>query len=312
MKSLKSFSMEDKLLTIFTPTYNRAYSLPPLYKSLVKQKDKRFLWMIVDDGSTDNTSDLIKQWQKERILEIKYIYQENQGKMKAHNKAALLCDTELFVCLDSDDCLAENAVGDVLTFWGEEKTHRDNVIGLISPKIIVNDKGEVIRRPVMPKGLCFATGQGVYKAGYRGETAMFFRTTILKKYPFPVQEGEKFISEIAAYDQIDEKYQYAILDKPTMVCMYRSDGYSNNQLKVYVDNPKGVVYVIQQRNAHIDRFSPTLTKKYIAYSRIAHYSWKRIIANAHDPFWCFLLIPLGLIEKKRIFNALNKKKQNDT
>lgn len=298
----------EPILTVFTPTYNRAYSLPALYNSLIRQTDKRFVWMVVDDGSTDNTRNLIEKWQGERLLNIEYVYQSNQGKMIAHNHAASLCTTELFVCLDSDDWMTDTAVEDILSFWIEHNADRSDLIGVISPKIIVDDTHAVLRKPSIPKGLQYASGQGLYQAGYQGETAMVFRSSILKEYPFPVQDGEKFISEIAAYDKMDERYVYAMLDKPVMVCMYRPDGYSNNQLRIYVNNPKGVIFVLQQRNNHINRFSPTLTRKYIAYSRIANYSWKKILKEAYNPFLCFLMIPFGLYEKRQIIASVKRTK----
>jgi len=100
----------EKRITVFTPTYNRAYILNRLYESLKKQSSKSFLWLIIDDGSTDNTEELVNAWIRENIIEIRYYKQENGGKQRAHNKAVELCDTELFICVDSDDYLTENAI----------------------------------------------------------------------------------------------------------------------------------------------------------------------------------------------------------
>ena len=84
------------ILTIFTPTYNRAYILPKLYESLIKQTNKNFIWLIVDDGSDDNTEDIIKKWKEENYIDIEYIKQHNQGKHIAHNTGVDNCKTELF------------------------------------------------------------------------------------------------------------------------------------------------------------------------------------------------------------------------
>lgn len=103
-----------KLLTIFTPTYDRAYILPELYHSLCKEPSDSFIWLIVDDGSTDNTQTLVENWQRENKIEIVYFKQENGGKMRAHNKGVELCSTPLFFCIDSDDQIATGAVEKIL------------------------------------------------------------------------------------------------------------------------------------------------------------------------------------------------------
>ena len=92
-----------KTITIFTPTYNRAYLLPQLYNSLIEQTNKDFIWLVIDDGSNDNTKELIKNWQQKNKISIQYIYQENQGMHGAHNTAYKNIDTELNTCIDSDD-----------------------------------------------------------------------------------------------------------------------------------------------------------------------------------------------------------------
>ena len=294
------------LLTIFTPTYNRAYSLKDVYASLLRQTNSSFIWLIIDDGSTDYTRELVENWIDENKISMEYHYQENAGKMVAHNKAAQLCNTELFVCLDSDDQLTDTAVDEILKHWEKHKDDRDDLLGIIAPKTIVNEVGEIIRTPRIPENIIYTTGSGLYQKGYRGETAMVFRTEILRNYPFPVQEGEKFISEVSAYDAMDEKYVMITYNHPLMKCEYREDGYSNNLLKVNVANPKGVVYVNQQRQRQKHRFSPTLMREYIAYSRIAGYSWRRIVGDSYYPFFCTLMVPFGLRDMKRILKLVNK------
>ena len=95
------------LFTIFTPTFNRTKTLYNTYRSLVRQPNKSFIWLIVDDGSTDNTKALVDNWIGEKKVSIEYYFQQNAGKMAAHNWAAQLCKTELFMCLDSDDQLTD-------------------------------------------------------------------------------------------------------------------------------------------------------------------------------------------------------------
>lgn len=294
------------LITVFTPTFNRTYCLPDVYHSLLKQTNKEFMWLIVDDGSTDNTKDLVSSWIIDNKISIEYHYQENAGKMAAHNRAAKLCKTELFVCLDSDDQLTDTAVDEILQLWTNHKADRKDLMGIIAPKTIINKLGKIIQEPQIPDGVIFTTGHELYQKGYQGETVMVFRTDVLKEYPFPVQEGEKFISEISAYNKMDEHYVMLAYNHPLMKCEYREDGYSQNLLRINVANPKGVVYVNQQRQHQIHRFSPTLMREYIAYSRIAGYSWRKLFEDSSYPFFCLLMVPFGLRDMKKILKQVNK------
>src|SRR4051794_22068297 len=106
-----------KLLTVFTPTFNRAYCLETCYKSLLRQTSKDFIWLIIDDGSTDRTKEIVKGWIKENKIEIRYHWQNNLGMHGAHNTAYELIETELNVCIDSDDYMPEDAVEKIISFW---------------------------------------------------------------------------------------------------------------------------------------------------------------------------------------------------
>ena len=110
-------------LTVFTPAYNRAHTIGRTYKSLCSQKCKDFVWLIVDDGSTDNTAELVKDWMsKDNGFEIQYIYKENGGMHTAHNVAYRNIHTELNTCIDSDDALSENAVEKIINKWNQIKS----------------------------------------------------------------------------------------------------------------------------------------------------------------------------------------------
>ena len=98
------------IITVFTPTYNRAYTLHKCYESLKRQTNKNFIWLIIDDGSSDNTKDLVKEWIEENKISIKYIYQDNKGMHGAHNTAYENITTELNICIDSDDYMPEDSI----------------------------------------------------------------------------------------------------------------------------------------------------------------------------------------------------------
>ena len=107
----------EVVITIFTPAYNRAYTIHKCYESLKRQTSKNFKWLVVDDGSTDNTRELILKWKEEADFEINYIYKKNGGMHTAHNTAYENIDTELNVCIDSDDYLTDDAVEIIINEW---------------------------------------------------------------------------------------------------------------------------------------------------------------------------------------------------
>ena len=106
-----------KTLTIFTPAYNRARTLPRTYESLLRQTCKDFEWLVIDDGSTDGTRELVEDWIKEKKIPIRYIHQKNQGMHGAHNTAYRNISTELNTCIDSDDYMPDDAVEKIVRFW---------------------------------------------------------------------------------------------------------------------------------------------------------------------------------------------------
>ena len=119
------------IITVFTPAYNRAYTIHKTYESLKRQTNKNFKWLIIDDGSTDNTKELIEKWlQEKNDFEIIYIYQENQGMHGAHNTAYENIDTELNVCIDSDDYMPDDAIEKILSFWNVNRN--DKLAGIIA------------------------------------------------------------------------------------------------------------------------------------------------------------------------------------
>jgi len=246
---------EGKRITVFTPTYNRAYILRQLYDSLKKQTNQSFLWLIVDDGSTDNTDELIDTWLNENIIEIRYVKQENGGKQRAHNKGVELCETELFICVDSDDYLTDDAIEVLITTWNSIQ-NKKNISG------IVGLRGKDRATPIgtnMPTNIDRATLSDLYnRYGFRGDTALLYRTDILKQFPFNVVDGEKFIGEGYVYLQIDQHYSLYLLDKIIYICKYLEDGYTTNVRRLIKNNPKGYM-VLNHQSALL---SKTIKNKY--------------------------------------------------
>lgn len=227
------------LLTVFSPAFNRANTLPRLYESLCRQSCKDFLWLVIDDGSADNTKELIQTWQKQNNgFEIKYIYKENGGMHTAHNVAYENITTELNVCVDSDDLLTDNAIEIILKKW--EKVRSASYAGIIA--LDADLQGQVIG-DAFPDNMVETTLNGFYATGRRGDKKLIYRTDIIKKYPpYPVFPGEKYVALAYKYRLIDQDYKLAVLNEVVCLVEYQSDGSSMTMYKQYVRNPKGFAF----------------------------------------------------------------------
>lgn len=236
------------LLTVFTPTFNRARTLVRTYRSLQRQDCKDFIWLIIDDGSTDGTAEMVQNWKEtEEDIEIRYIHKENGGMHSAHNAAYRNIDTLLNVCVDSDDELTEGAVRKILQKWNEIKDQ--NYAGIIALDSDLNT-GKAIGQG-FPKGMKETTVSGYYNAGGSGDKKLIYRTDIIRQYPeYPEFEGEKYISLSYKYLLIDQDYKMAVLDEVVCNVEYQADGSSNNMFRQYLNNPKGFAFWRTVRMKH--------------------------------------------------------------
>lgn len=278
-------------ITIFTPAYNRVATLSRTYLSLLWQECKDFVWLIIDDGSSDGTAELVKKWQQaDNGFEIRYIYKENGGMHTAHNMAYENIDTELNVCIDSDDCLAEGAIQKILEKWKNVK-HKGyaGIIGLDADL-----EGNVIGKG-FAEGLEETTLSGYYAAGGTGDKKLVYRTDVIKKYPpYPVFKGEKYVALAYKYRLIDQDYKLAVLDEVLCNVEYQPDGSSNTMWKQYLKNPKGFAF---WRNVCMEY--PTSRKRlwidcihYVSESIIA--GDKQFISKSPKRFITILTIPVGI------------------
>lgn len=237
------------LITVFTPTYNRAHTLPRTYRSLLRQDCKDFVWLIVDDGSTDQTAELVKTWLNgDHGFQIRYIYKENGGMHTAHNTAYENIDTELNVCIDSDDELAEGAIAHILDVW--RKADQKKYAGIVGLDADMKT-GEVIGTQ-FPAGMRETTLQGFYDAGGSGDKKLVYRTDIMKALPpYPTFEGEKYVSLGWKYQLCDQ--QHKLITTNTVLCNveYQTDGSSMNMLRQYLRNPKGFAFIRKENMKYI-------------------------------------------------------------
>lgn len=277
-------------LTVFTPTYNRAYILHRCYESLCRQTSKDFMWLIIDDGSTDNTKELVNKWiQKDNGFEIKYVYKENGGMHTGHNKAYELIDTELNVCIDSDDFMPDNAVELITEFW--KKYGSDKYSGIAS--LDNDEEGNII-------GTKFPYQKSIklcdfYDQGGKGDKNLIYRTEVMKKYPpYPEFEGEKFVPLDYKYLLADQEYDLLILNEPTCTVEYMEDGSSLNMFKQYYKNPRGFAFM---RKIHM-KYDKGFMKKFKTYIHYVSSSFisknKNFVSESHNKFFTVLAIPFGV------------------
>lgn len=227
-------------LTIFTPAYNRAHTIGRTYESLCRQKCKDFMWLIVDDGSSDNTKELVEGWiNQDNGFEIQYIYKENGGMHTAHNVAYENIHTELNTCIDSDDALADDAVNKILQKW--EQVKELGYAGIIALDANMNT-GDIIGKG-FPEGMTETTVSGYYNAGGSGDKKLIYRTDVINEYPkYPEFKGEKYVSLSYKYLLIDQDYKLAVLDEVVCDVEYQTDGSSNTMYRQYLKNPRGFAF----------------------------------------------------------------------
>lgn len=282
-----------KLVTVFTPTYNRAYCLQQLYMSLVQQTSTNFCWLVIDDGSSDATKELVQSWVSENKIEINYVFQENQGMHGAHNTAYSLIKTELNVCIDSDDYMPNNAIELIIDTWKNTKD-KQNLAGLIGYDVFKN--GTPIGKAI-PKTIKETTLTDLYtKHQIPGDKKLVLRTEIVKKYPkYPIFKGERFVPLGVLYLMIDQAYKYVCIPAPLCVVEYLPDGSSNTIFKQYKLNPKGFRYARTIELNYIKSFKTRVLKVLHLISSTLFIGDYQFFKNNPQKLLTFFCLPIGVI-----------------
>lgn len=286
------------LLTIFTPTYNRGYILPNLYKSLLEQTDSHFEWVVVDDGSSDNTEELVNSWIKEGKINITYQKQPNQGKHIAINTGLTLAKGELFFIVDSDDDLTPDAVCEVLNFWTESQPKAD-ISGIISYRQFHD--GRLVGTS-LPKSVsrCKLRETGS-KYGSIGDKVVIYRTDVMRKYPFPKFEGERFLGESVMYNQIDDEYDMLVMDSHIYNFDYQDDGLSQDFRKLYRNNPNGFLLQFEQSSHYTVGFKAKLKNTAHIACLCWHLNKMQYYFSSGNYCMRLLAFPIGLALYHKIF-----------
>lgn len=259
-------------VTIFTPTYNRAYIISQLYESICNQSLKNFEWLIVDDGSTDNTRELVSSFIEEGAINIRYVYQENGGKQRAINKGVQLAVGELFFIVDSDDYLTPDAVLSIENAWNT-LSDKAQYAGLCFRKL--NYKTNRVLGDPFPQLEFDATSLDLaYNHLLNIDKAEVFCTTVLRQFPFPEIEGEKFVPEALVWYRIADKgLKLHCIDHSIYCCEYLLDGYTRNFASNLKRNNKGF-FLFYKELLHYKQppFYPDKIKAFIRMMQCLYFS----------------------------------------
>lgn len=280
-----------KTLTVFTPAYNRAHTIGRTYESLCRQTLQDFEWLVVDDGSTDNTRELVEGWIREGKIPIRYIYQENQGMHGAHNTAYANINTELNTCIDSDDYMPDDAVETIVNFW--RKNGSDKYAGLVGLDCYAD--GKIIGQN-FPEGMTESTMENLHESHIYGDKKQVYRTDVMQAVPpYPLFEGEHYVGLCYKWQLVDLKYPMLTLNKPLCIVEYQTDGSSANMFRQYWNNPKGWSFLrkhqMKMALSYKSKFRHCI--HYVSHS-IRLRNWK-FIGESPMPLSTILAIPAGVL-----------------
>ena len=236
-------------ITVFTPTFNRAYIIENLYRSLQRQTCKDFEWVVVDDGSSDNTGELFAKWAAENAgFPIRYVRQENGGKCRAINHGLELARGRLFFTVDSDDYLTDDAVEKVLR-W-EAELPADQKFCAVSGNLGTAPD----ETPNTPLPGEYFDGNAFDRYGaVDGERALIFYTDIHRKYLYPGFPGENFLTEAIAWNRMaHDGYRIRYYNDIIWIYEYKEDGLTKAGASIYLRNPRGYGLFLKEKMEFLD------------------------------------------------------------
>ena len=290
-------------VSILTPTYNRAKIIGKLYESL--KKNLKFgieiEWLIMDDGSNDNTKEIIENFQKEDSFKITYFKQVNQGKMAALNNLVPNATGDFIIECDSDDYFSDNA----FEYINKNCILDDEIYAYAFLKYDQNhcNIGNLFKED----GQVTTMFDLYFKQGEDGEKALVFNSKIRKEFKYELEHGEKFITEARMHHQMDKKYKIKGYNLPLMICEYQQDGYTKNIKEIFKKEPYGYYEyfreILQMPLAGV-KFSKLFYtyKHYILFSYLTKQkNILKCIPRMIDKIWIALLWLPGIIKTKIMF-----------
>ena len=291
-------------LTVFTPAYNRARTLPRLFESLACQGTSDFEWLIVDDGSTDNTRSVVTGWEGWGPFIVRYLYQPNQGKHAAMNAGVQAARGELFWTVDSDDWLPKGSIARMLEIWDDIKDdERADIVALTG--LCVSPQGRVIGDPFPASPMQSNSLEMSYIHRVSGDKSGWTKTEVMRQFPFP--EGEhKFIPEGIVWNAIALRYRTLYVNVVTLVVEYQEDGLSAGLGQA---NPIGLALyqqsLLNDAGAYLIKDPWAFARaaaSYSRFSRAAGIPWAtllRRVRHAHTRILVLTLSPVGWWLRRR-------------
>lgn len=290
---------KDILISVFTPTYNRAKYLPRLYQSLVKQDVRNFEWIIVDDGSTDNTEEVVGTFINEGKIRIIYKKQHNQGKHIAINRGLELAHGDWFLIIDSDDYLTNDALSTIYDYIAKNKG--EDIKGFAFRRVFSTGKIIGGKFPAGRKEFRSNMVDRTVKYKIPGDMTEVFLTTLLRSCKFDEGIGEKFCAEGLMWNRTAKSgAELLYVDVPICICEYLPGGLTANSVKNRRKSPKYSTMVYREL-AEIS-WLPIKYKlrAYINYWRFAFFLNTSLIDKIKDikySFWGICMFPIGFIMK---------------
>ena len=228
------------MITLFTPTYNRAHLLSRLYNSILMQDVIDVEWLIVDDGSIDDTEALIENFKKESIINIRYYKKSNGGKHTAINFGLQNAKGELFFIIDSDDVLAENALKNIKIHYQSIK-NSNNICGIVGLSQYI-DKQEIVGDYFLRDDWEVSFADIYLKYHLKGDKSVAFKTAVLQQYPFPEKQGVRFVFEAVVWHEMSKKYKVLAINEVIQKIEYLQDGLTDSSYKKWYVNALAFSY----------------------------------------------------------------------
>lgn len=299
-------------ISVLTPTYNRAESLEKLYTSLVVNSNSniQFEWLVMDDGSTDRTKIVVENFIKQNIVDIKYFYQENQGKMAAVNNLMKEVTGDIVFTCDSDDYLVTGAF-DIIKKYADKLLNDETVYALAFLK--KSEHGKISGRKFSESLHRSDMFSLYFRENMTGEKVLVFKTEIRKKFKHELEADEKFVTESRMYHKMDRDYDIIGINEALEIGDYRSDGYTKNILGTFTNYPLGY-YMYFKEILEKDFAGVSFSKRMYVYKHYILFTYladqKLNINNINGTFNKLMVLLLwapGTIIAKKKFNNNQEK-----
>ena len=279
-----------KTLTVITTTYNRAYCLHQLYDSLCRQSSDDFLWLVIDDGSSDGTEALVSKWMQEGKVEIEYYFKPNGGMHTARNVAYEKVHTEINVIIDSDDWMTDDAVDKIVRFWNANKS--EERYGIAANNI--SKDGDMIGTK-LPSGVSHCTSTDLFgRYHVRGDKKLILRSILSKQYPYPEFPGEKYYPASYKFKMLDLDYDLLIMHESVCVVDYSPDSMTFNKYAQYRSCSRGFSHY-RNEMIRISNSPKTIIREMIHYIAESKFAGKKnYIRESAKPSYAVLCLPVGM------------------